>query len=271
MSRKDGKSYRIEMSETLNIALIQTDLVWEDADQNRAELSKKINALTDPVDIIVLPEMFTSGFTMTPSHVAETMQGDTVTWLKTLAAKKEAAITGSMVIKEDNNYYNRMVFVHPNGTIDHYDKRHTFTLAGEDKVYTAGSNKILVDYKGWKICPLVCYDLRFPVWSRNAEHYDVLIYVASWPAIRMVAWDTLLKARAIENMSYCVGVNRVGKDANNHDYSGHSAVYDVLGERIDSLPFDEEAVEIVTLKKEHIALNRSKFNFLADQDQFSIT
>lgn len=258
------------MSKHLNIALIQTDLVWEDPNLNRAELSKKIDALADSVDVVVLPEMFTSGFTMNPSHVAETMRGETITWLKTLAAKKQMAITGSLVIKENENFYNRMVFVHPSGKIDQYDKRHTFTLAGEDKVYTAGDKKIMVNYKGWNICPLVCYDLRFPVWSRNSENYDVLIYVASWPAIRMVAWDTLLKARAIENMSYCVGVNRVGTDANNHDYSGHSAVYDVLGERIDTIPFNEEAIEMVTLKKEDIELNRSKFSFLADQDQFSI-
>ena len=258
------------MSDVLHIALIQSDLAWENPEQNKANFSKKIEAISKPVDVIVLPEMFTSGFTMNPSRVAETMQGETIAWMKTWAAKKQAAITGSLVIKEDNNYYNRMVFVRPNGKIDQYDKRHTFTLAGEDKVYTAGSKKIAVDYKGWNICPLVCYDLRFPVWSRNSENYEVLIYVASWPAIRMVAWDTLLKARAIENMSYCVGVNRVGKDDNNHDYSGHSAVYDVLGSRIDSIPFDKEAVEIVTLKKEDLELNRAKFNFLADQDQFSI-
>ncbi|MGC1633588.1 MAG: amidohydrolase [Gelidibacter sp.] len=258
------------MSETLNIALIQTELTWENTAQNRAHISKKIEAIVDPVDVIVLPEMFTSGFTMTPQNVAETMYGESISWMKTVAAQKQAAITGSLVIIEDDNYYNRMVFVHPNGKIEHYDKRHTFTLAGEDKVYTAGSKKIMIDYKGWKICPLVCYDLRFPVWSRNSENYDVLIYVASWPAIRMVAWDTLLKARAIENMSYCVGVNRVGKDANHHEYSGHSAVYDVLGNRIDFIPFDKEAVEIVTLKKEDLELNRSKFNFLADQDQFLI-
>ena len=258
------------MSEVLNIALIQTELAWENPELNRANLSKKINAIIAPVDVIVLPEMFTSGFTMNPERVAETMQGKTVSWMQTSAAEKQSAITGSFVVKEDDNYYNRMVFIHPNGTIEQYDKRHTFTLAGEDKVYTAGSKKIVIEYKGWKICPLVCYDLRFPVWSRNSEHYDILIYVASWPAIRMVAWDTLLKARAIENMSYCVGVNRVGTDDNNHNYSGHSAVYDELGNRLDTIPLDEEAVEIVTLKKEALRLNRSKFNFLADQDQFSI-
>lgn len=258
------------MSEILNIALIQTELAWENPEQNRSNLLKKIEAIVEQVDVIVLPEMFNSGFTMNPARVAETMQGETIAWMKSLAAKKQSAITGSLVIKEDDNYYNRLVFVHPNGKIEQYDKRHTFTLAGEHKVYSAGTKKIVVEYKGWKISPLVCYDLRFPVWSRNSVNYDVLIYVASWPAIRMMAWDALLKARAIENMSYCVGVNRVGTDDNNHDYSGHSAVYDVLGNRIDSIPFDEEAIEIVTLKKDEIELNRSKFNFLADQDQFSI-
>lgn len=258
------------MSEILNVVLIQTDLVWENPDQNRINLSTKINAIVDPVDVIILPEMFVSGFTMQPQNVAETMEGETISWLKTVATKKQAAIIGSLVIKENDHYYNRLVFVFPNGNIEHYDKRHTFTFAGEDKVYASGGKKIIVEYKGWKICPLVCYDLRFPVWSRNTENYDVLIYVASWPAIRMVAWDTLLKARSIENMSYCVGVNRVGKDANNHDYSGHSAVYDVLGKRIDNIPIDKEAVEIVSLKKEVIEQNRSKFNFLLDQDQFSI-
>lgn len=258
------------MSETLNIALVQTELIWENAEQNRTHLSRKIATLVDPVDIIVLPEMFTSGFTMNPSQVFETMQGETISWLINLAAEKNAAITGSLVIKENRNYYNRMVFVHPNGRLEHYDKRHTFTLAGEDKVYTAGTKKITVDYKGWKICPLICYDLRFPVWARNTEAYDVLIYVANWPSVRMVAWDTLLKARAIENMSYCVGVNRVGTDANNHEYSGHSAVYDVLGERIDSIPFAKEAIEIVSLKKDALSHYRSKLNFLSDRDQFSI-
>ncbi|WP_299398443.1 amidohydrolase [uncultured Gelidibacter sp.] len=258
------------MSKFLNIALIQSKLAWENPQQNRADFSKKIESLDATVDLVVLPEMFTSGFTMNPSHVAETMEGETISWLKTVATKKQIAITGSVVISENGNYYNRMVFVHPNGSIEQYDKRHTFTLAGEDKVYTAGDKKLIVDYKGWKICPLICYDLRFPVWSRNVENYDLLIYVANWPASRMVAWDTLLKARAIENMSYCVGVNRVGTDDNNHEYSGHSAAYDVLGNRLDNIPFDEEAIEIVSLKKDDITTYRDKLSFLSDQDQFSI-
>lgn len=220
------------------------------------------------MDIIVLPEMFTSGFTMNPSHVAETMQGKTITWLKDLASKKKSAITGSLVIEEEGHYYNRLVFVHPNGTIESYDKRHTFTLAGEHKVYSAGTQKLIVNYKEWNICPLVCYDLRFPVWARNVENYDVLIYVANWPKVRTAAWDALLKARAIENMSYCIGVNRVGTDGNDHDYSGHSAAYDVLGNRMDSIPPHKEFIEIVTLNKEDLQTYRTKLNFLEDRDSF---
>jgi predicted amidohydrolase len=177
---------------------------------------------------------------------------------------------GSVVISEKDNFYNRLLFVHPNGIIETYDKKHTFTLAGEDKVYSAGKNKLIVTYKGWKICPLICYDLRFPVWARNVEEYDLLIYVANWPKVRVSAWNTLLKARAIENMCYCVGVNRVGFDDNNHEYSGHSAVFDVLGEKLDSIPENKEVIEIVILNKSHIKTYREKLNFLKDKDRFQL-
>jgi len=250
--------------------LIQSLLVWEHPEQNRLNLFKKIESISQAVDIIVLPEMFTSGFTMNASEVAETMNGETVAWMKDLASKKHSAITGSLVIKENGNFYNRLLFVHPDGKVDTYDKRHTFTLAGEDKVYSSGTKKLIVNYKDWKICPLVCYDLRFPVWARNVENYDVLIYVANWPKARVAAWDALLQARAIENMSYCVGVNRVGLDGNNHEYSGHSAAYDVLGHRMDTIPYDKEAVEIITINKEELKTFRSKLNFLEDRDLFSL-
>lgn len=258
------------MQQHLNIALVQSNLAWENPVQNRGHVSETINAISESVDVIVLPEMFTTGFTMNPKAVFETMDGESVLWMKALAAKKNAAITGSLVIKEKDNYYNRLLFVHPNGHIDTYDKRHTFTLAGEDKVYTSGNKKLIVNYKGWSICPLVCYDLRFPVWARNVERYDVLLYVANWPKPRINAWDALLKARAIENMCYCIGVNRVGLDGNNHEYSGHSAAYDVLGNRIDTIPFDKEAVEMVTLQKTEIETYRKKLNFLSDQDLFAL-
>lgn len=245
-------------------------MVWENPSQNRLNFLNKIDSITQPADIIVLPEMFTSGFTMNPKDVAETMQGETVLWMKSIASKKQAAITGSLIIKENDNYYNRLLFVHPNGEINSYDKRHTFTLAGEDKVYTAGTKKLIVAFKGWSICPLICYDLRFPVWARNTENYEVLIYVANWPKPRVNAWDALLKARAIENMSYCIGVNRVGLDANNHEYSGHSAAYDVLGNRLDTTPLDKEAISIVTLNKTELENYRNKLNFLNDKDEFTL-
>ena len=259
------------MSEdTLHIALIQSSLVWENPEENRINFTNQIITITQKVDMIILPEMFSTGFTMNASEVAETMHGDTVSWMQKIAQQKHAAVIGSVVIEEDGKYYNRLLFVHPNGEIDFYDKRHTFTLAGEDKVYTAGTKKLIIDYKGWKICPLVCYDLRFPVWSRNVEDYDLLIYVANWPKVRTNAWDALLKARAIENMSYCIGVNRVGMDGNNHEYSGHSAAYDVMGNRMDKIPYDEEALEVVNLNKKELDTYRKKLNFLEDRDQFSL-
>lgn len=258
------------MSNSLTVALIQTTLVWENPIENRRLLNNKINSITNGVDLIVLPEMFTSGFTMNASSVAETMDGETITWLKELAKAKNSAIIGSLVIIEHNNYYNRLVFVEPSGEISYYDKRHTFTLAGEHKIYKAGTEKITINYKGWKICPLICYDLRFPVWARNAEDYDVLVYVANWPKVRIDAWDALLKARAIENMSYCIGVNRVGLDGNNYEYVGHSAAYDVLGNRIDTISKNKECIEIVTLNKEHISKYREKLGFLKDRDNFNL-
>ncbi|MHA7842136.1 MAG: amidohydrolase [Winogradskyella sp.] len=255
-------------NDTLNVALVQTTLAWENPKANRIHIEDKVSSIT--ADLIVLPEMFSSGFTMNPSEVAETMNGETITWLKTLSKTKNAAIVGSLVITENDNYYNRLVFVEPNGTLITYDKRHTFTLAGEHKVYTAGSEKIIIDYKGFKICPLVCYDLRFPVWARNTEDYDILIYVANWPKVRIAAWDTLLKARAIENMAYSIGVNRVGLDGNNYEYSGHSAAYDVLGHRMDSIPENTEIVEVIALEKSHITKYRERLGFLKDRDNFSL-
>lgn len=260
------------MSEdTIHIALIQSSLVWENPEENRINFTNQIITITQNVDIIVLPEMFSTGFTMNASEVAESMHGDTVSWMQKIAQQKHAAIIGSVVIEDDGNYYNRLLFVHPNGEIESYDKRHTFTLAGEHKVYSSGTKKLIVNYKGWKLCPLICYDLRFPVWSRNVEDYDVLIYVANWPKVRTNAWDALLKARAIENMSYCIGVNRVGMDGNNNEYSGHSAAYDVLGKKMDTIPEEKEAIEIITLSKTELEAHRSKLNFLNDRDDFILT
>ena len=253
----------------MKIALLQTLLSWENPSENRDLLQNKINAIAQDVDLIVLPEMFTSGFTMNPKSVAETMQGATISWLKGLAKKRNCALTGSLVIEENRNYFNRLVFVFPNGDIQHYDKRHLFTLAGENKVYKAGIDKLIVEYKGFKICPLICYDLRFPVFSRNIENYDILIYVANWPKPRINAWDILLKARAVENMSYVIGVNRIGLDANNHEYVGHSQAIDYLGNYILE-PQETDEVFIIDLNKEKMLETRNKLAFLCDKDMFKL-
>ena len=254
----------------LKVVLIQSDLVWENPKGNLENFSNKIKAIREEVDLIILPEMFTTGFTMNPERVAETMQGQTVKWMKTLAAEKQSAITGSVIIQDANKYYNRLLFVHPSGEINIYDKRHTFTFAGEDKIFSSGSKKLIIHYKDWKICPLVCYDLRFPVWARNVEDYDLLLYVANWPRPRIQAWNTLLKARAIENMSYCIGVNRVGSDYLKNVFSGHSGAYDVLGIKISNINPDKEQIEVIELDKDHIHSNREKFQFLEDRDSFTL-
>jgi predicted amidohydrolase len=258
------------MQEVLKVAIIQSSLAWENPKANRELFSEKIDKISETVDLILLPEMFTSGFTMSPENAFETMEGDTIKWMVTIAKTKQTAIGGSLVIKEDEVFFNRFVFVSPEGIITTYDKRHTFTLAGEDKVYTAGVKKVIIDYKGWKICPLICYDLRFPVWARNAEDYDVLIYVANWPKPRVNAWDALLKARAIENMSYCIGVNRVGTDHYKHEYVGHSAVYDSLGKELCKITDSIEKTEVVILEKEHLNSTRTNLKFLDDRDRFTV-
>ncbi|WP_375325711.1 amidohydrolase [Flagellimonas sp. GZD32] len=256
------------MAATLNIALIQSFLHWEDPSKNRDMFEEKINVISDDVDLIVLPEMFTTGFTMTPQNLDSSEGQKTVHWMQDLAVKKNTALVGSVVIQEDELFYNRLFFVYPDGTFTTYDKKHTFTLAGEDKVYQAGTERLTLEYKGFRICPLICYDLRFPVWARNTSDYDVLIYVANWPKKRINAWDTLLKARAIENMAYCIGVNRTGEDALGYEYPGHSAVYDVLGE---TLAYSKkEEVLYATLEKEHLTTIRRKLRFLEDRDDFSL-
>lgn len=253
----------------MKVALVQSSLFWENPETNRNHFEEKINTITEKVDLIVLPEMFSTGFTMNPDGVAETMNGKTVFWMQTLAKAKKTAITGSVVIEEDGKYYNRLVFVFPSGEIKHYDKRHLFSLAGEEKIYTAGNKKIIVEYLGWKICPLICYDLRFPVFSRNVENYDILIYVANWPKTRILAWDSLLRARAIENLSYTIGVNRIENDANDIQYNGHSQIINPLGEYLVK-PNEEEGIFIFELDKNVLEENRKKFNFLNDADTFEI-
>lgn len=257
------------MQNELKIAAIQTNLTWENSKINLASFQTKIDLL-DEVDLIILPEMFSTGFTMKPTLVAETMDGNTVQWMITIATSKNVAIVGSIVIEENQQYYNRVIFVHANGKIETYDKRHSFSLAGEHKAYTSGEKRLIVNLKGWRFCPLICYDLRFPVWSRNTDDYDLLIYMANWPKPRIFAWDTLLKARAIENMSYCVGVNRVGEDENGYQYNGHTAVYDYLGADVATTIEGEEEVLQCTLTKSFQDETRKKLNFLNDRDYFTI-
>ncbi len=261
---------------TLTISLLQSALVWENPEANLKYFSQKINTLHAAVDLIVLPEMFTTGFSANVNTLAETMDGNTVRWMQQMAAKKSAAITGSIIIKEsfdsdkDSVFYNRLLFVFPSGEIQYYDKRHTFTLAKEHEIFSSGEEKIIIDYKDWKICPLICYDLRFPVWSRNTEDYDILIYTANWPQKRINAWDALLKARAIENMSYTVGVNRIGIDGNKHEYVGHSVVFDYLGNSLSKEKNQEECVITIELHKDEQNFIRKKLGFLNDKDTFKL-
>lgn len=253
----------------MKITLIQTALIWEDAEANRRNITEKINAIGEATDLIIVPEMFSTGFTMNPEPVAETMDGPTVKWMIDIAKNCNCAVTGSLVIKESGKYYNRLLFVFPDGSYQTYDKRHLFSLAEEDKYYTPGTEKLIVEYKGWKICPLVCYDLRFPVFARNTEDYDLLLYVANWPTARVVAWDALLKARAIENMCYVAGVNRIGRDENGHEYPGSSQVIDMLGAEIYNADGKDDVTSI-TLSKSELQEARSKYGFLQDRDAFTL-
>lgn len=253
----------------MKVAVFQTKLAWENPEINRKFIEEYFLNEDESFDLFVLPEMLTSGFTMNPTAVAETMEGTTITWLKDLAKKKTCAITGSLVIKEHEKFYNRMVFVFPSGEVQYYNKRHLFTLAGEDKIYTKGSEKAIVNYNNWNICLQICYDLRFPVFARNVENYDLLLYVANWPKPRINAWDALLKARAIENMCYTIGVNRIGEDANQLEYPGHSKAIDFLGNTLVDCE-NELGVFIFELDKNTQNETRVKFNFLNDRDYFDI-
>lgn len=256
------------MRKDLKVVLVQPNLVWEDATVNR----EKLGGLMDDQegDLFVLPEMFSTGFSMRPSAFAETENGASVSWMADLAKVKDAAIVGSLIIEEDSNYFNRLFFVYPDGSYKTYNKRHLFTLAGEEKFYAQGDASIIVEYKGWKIKPLVCYDLRFPVWARNTEGYDLLIYVANWPAKRSHAWSSLLTARAIENQSYVVGVNRVGEDGNGMDHNGKSVAVGPLGEQLQGFSENEEAAKSVTLSSDDLINMRERFRFLQDADDFKI-
>jgi omega-amidase len=256
----------------LKITLIQSDLCWENKEENFSMFSQKIKNITEPTDIIVLPEMFTTGFSMKPKQLAENINGSTINWIKEQAHKKSCVITGSIICEENGNYYNRLIWIEADGKIQYYDKKHLFSMGEENKHYSAGNNTLLVDYKGWKIKPLICYDLRFPVWSRNSlsNTYDLLIYVANWPERRAQAWKTLLPARAIENQCYVAGLNRIGNDGNNVSHSGDSAVYDFMGTAISDIKPHEDTVETISLDKQKLMNFRNDFPVLSDADKFEI-
>jgi len=253
----------------LRITTIQADLIWEDKKANLKMFDQKIAAITTHTDLIILPEMFTTGFSMNAASLAEDMDGETKQWMAKKAKEKNAVITGSFIAKENGHFYNRLVWMQADGEYQVYDKRHLFGLANEDANYTAGTQKLIVELKGWKICPLICYDLRFPVWSRNVENYDLLIYMANWPNKRSNAWKALLTARAIENQAYTIGVNRIGNDGMGANYSGDTRVVDYLGHQIYQASFTED-VFTTSLSYENQQMLRGKLNFLADRDHFKI-
>jgi len=255
---------------TLSFSLIQTALFWEDKEANLAMLAKKIMGIEEYTEIIVLPEMFSTGFSMQPEKFAETMDGPSVDWMRRISAEKKIILTGSLMIKEEEKYYNRLIWMLPNGELGYYDKRHLFAFAGEDQHYSAGNKRLIASVKGWKINLQICYDLRFPVWARQqGEEYDLLLYVANWPEKRNHAWKTLLTARAIENQCMTIGLNRVGLDGNNSAHSGDSLIVGPLGEVLYHCAYEED-IFTITLQKEEITNARTQFPFWKDADFFHI-
>jgi len=252
----------------LKVTTIQADLIWESPIENLKQFSIKLKSISD-TDVIILPEMFTTGFSMDSERLAEPMDGISIEWMTQKAKEFNALICGSLIISENGKYYNRFLAVHPSGKIDSYDKKHLFRLGGEGDSYEAGNEVVVFEYKGWKIKPMICYDVRFPVWARNVEDYDLLIYIASFPKIRRNAWSTLLRARSIENQVYTIGVNRVGIDGNGYEYSGDSVILDFNGDYI------YEKSEIEDIFTTSLDLNaqqayRLKFPFLSDRDSFNL-
>lgn len=258
--------------ENLNITLLQTELLWENAPGNLEQLTHKIAGIKEETDIIILPEMFSTGFTMQPELLAETHEGPALQWMKEMAAKTRSVITGSVAVKENSSYYNRLYWVQPDGNYYMYNKRHLFRMGNEHEHYTAGTERLMIEYKGWRICPLICYDLRFPVWSRNSNQnpYDLLIYVANWPQVRSFPWEQLLIARAIENQCYVAGVNRVGKDGNGIEHSGNSAIINPRGEYLCKPERNEDIRGTAQLSMQYLTDFRKQFPVLSDADQIEI-
>ena len=252
----------------INVALVQTELHWEQAGLNRQLLGKQIQT-AQPGDIVVLPEMFTTGFSMRSDALAETIQGDTLKWMALQARSLDAVICGSLIIVDQGKFYNRFIWMPADGQHQFYDKRHLFRMSGENDHYSAGTDQLIINYRGARICPLICYDLRFPVFSRNKDLYDLALYVANWPAARRQHWLTLLKARAIENQSYIVGVNRIGRDGNDVDYCGDSLVVDFQGNTL--LDMDKTpGLQRISLSLEKLATYRTHFPAWKDGDSFTL-
>jgi predicted amidohydrolase len=265
--------------ETLLVSYLQLDLVWENSDANLAQIEIELAKLDPETDLLVLPEMFNSGFSMNSSKLAQSMDGLVVEAIISWAKQYNFAVVGSFICEEQGQYFNRLLFVHPDGKIEKYDKRHLFRMANETESFSPGTDRLIVTLKGWRIMPLVCYDLRFPVWSRNQfkveddkviSEYDLMIYVANWPAARVAAWNKLLLARAIENQAYVVGVNRTGFDGNNIEYNGNSAVIDAKGECLKE-PFESVGIQTVLLRKSSLEEFRAKFPVGMDADSFTIS
>ena len=257
------------MKKNLKISLIQSNLFWEDANKNLSHFENLLASILE-TDIILLPEMFNTAFCPKSLHLAEKMDGTTVNWMRKVAKNKNCTIAGSLMIQENGKIYNRLLWITKNGAISTYDKRHLFSLIKENETLSKGKDRLIIEEEGWKICPLICYDLRFPVFSRNDEEYDLLIYLANWPIKRIDAWDTLLKARSIENQCYTIGVNRVGEDGNNVSFNGHSKVFDAFGEEVLSFTKNKEAVLQIEISLDDLKLKRRQLNFLQDVDNFKL-
>ena len=256
----------------LKVTIIQSNLHWENIEANLKMFSDKISSIKEKTDVIILPEMFSTGFTMNNKPLAEKMNGKTFEWMKRMAKEKKCVVTGSIIIEERKKYYNRLIWMLPSGKFKTYDKRHLFRYAGEEKYYSAGKKKLIFELNGWKICPQICYDLRFPVWIRNLnKEYDVLIFVANWPERRNYPREALLLARAIENQSYVIGVNRVGKDGGDINHSGDSVVINPQGEIISKAKPNEETIMTVSLSYSALEEWRKKFPAWMDADEFTVS
>lgn len=255
----------------MKITIVQTDIVWENKKENLRVLRRKLTTLCGTTEIVVLPEMFSTGFSMNSKELAEPLSGETITTLKQWAKEFNIAISGSYIASDSDRYFNRAFFLTPEGEEHYYDKRHLFRMGQEPQHFSAGNERLIIHYHDWNICLLVCYDLRFPVWSRNVNNeYDLLIYVASWPIPRRDVWDTLLKARAMENMCYVCGVNRIGTDGHQLSYNGGSIVYSPKGETLISVPDNQEDLLTTTLDLSALRSFRDKFPVWKDADTFTL-